>query len=94
MIANYGYEDASGSYYITIDTSKCAVCEDKACLNVCPAKLFQVELDDWDDEIVVIRKDLCNTIKAQCMECKYADNRLETLPCQQACDAQAIVHSW
>lgn len=94
MIANYGYEDGSGSYYITIDTNKCGICEEKGCLKACPAELFQLELDDWDDEVVVIRKDLCNTIRTQCSECKSADHKLERLPCQQACAAKAIVHSW
>jgi NAD-dependent dihydropyrimidine dehydrogenase PreA subunit len=94
MIANYGYEDGSGSYYITIDTNKCGVCKEKDCLKACPAGLFLVELDDWDDEVVVIRKDLCNTLRTQCAGCKPMDNRPKLLPCQQACAMQAIVHSW
>ena len=50
MLANYGYEDGSGHYYIKIDTSKCAECTDKACIPACPEKLFVTELDDFDDE--------------------------------------------
>ena len=57
MIANYGYEDGSGHYYIKIDTSKCAECSDKGCISTCPEKLFATELDDFDDEVVLIRED-------------------------------------
>ncbi|GAA0182795.1 hypothetical protein SH2C18_51040 [Clostridium sediminicola] len=94
MIANYGYEDGTGNYYITIDTNKCGACQEKGCLKACPQGLFQVEVDDWDDEVVVIPKDLCNTLRTVCAGCKPADNRPDRLPCQQACVAQAITHSW
>jgi len=32
-MANFGYEDASGSYFITIDTSKCDGCAE--CVHAC-----------------------------------------------------------
>lgn len=94
MIANYGYEDGTGSYYITIDTDKCKVCKGKNCIKACPAGLFCMEEDDWGDEVVIIRDDLCNTLKEQCIDCKQEANRPEQLPCQQACSAQAIIHTW
>ena len=49
MLSNYGYEDGSGSYYITIDTDKCCECEDKPCLDACPHEILQMELDDYDE---------------------------------------------
>lgn len=94
MIANYGYEDGSGSYYITIDTNKCGSCQHKDCLAACPAELFLLELDDWDNEVVVIRNNVCNLLRDQCAECKTTIEKSEQLPCQKACDAQAIIHSW
>ena len=36
MLSNYGYEDGSGNYYITIDTDKCSECGEKPCLQACP----------------------------------------------------------
>lgn len=94
MIANYGYEDGTGSYYITIDTDKCKDCKEKRCIQKCPAGLFCMEENDWGEKIVIIPQDLCNMLKYKCIDCKQTDNRPEELPCQQACSAHAIVHSW
>lgn len=91
MIANYGYEDGSGHYYIKIDTSKCAECTDKGCITACPEKLFVTEIDDFDDEVVVIREDGRNTLQTSCARCKAdGDNEL----CRKACAAEAISFSW
>lgn len=91
MIANYGYEDGSGHYYIKIDTSKCAECADKGCISACPEKLFSVELDDFDDEVVVIREDARNTLQTACARCK-AEGKTEL--CIEACQAKAVGFSW
>ncbi|NLW65920.1 MAG: ferredoxin [Clostridiales bacterium] len=91
MIANYGYEDGSGHYYIKIDTSKCAECKDKGCVEKCPEKLFVVELDDFDDEVVVIREDCRNTLRTNCALCK-ANGEKEL--CRQACKFDAVGFSW
>lgn len=91
MIANYGYEDGSGHYYIKIDTGKCAECADKACIEVCPDKLFIVELDDFDDEVVVIREDGRNTLQQSCASCK-ADGKAGL--CAVHCEPEAIGFSW
>jgi len=91
MIANYGYEDGSGHYYIKIDTSKCAECKAKACITACPEKLFATELDDFDDEVVLIKEDARNTLQMNCARCK-SDGEKEI--CRQACEADAIGFSW
>ena len=91
MIANYGYEDGSGHYYIKIDTSKCAECQTKACITACPEKLFATELDDFDDEVVLIHEDARNTLQMTCSRCK-ANGEKEL--CRQACEADAIGFSW
>ncbi|NCC66873.1 MAG: 4Fe-4S dicluster domain-containing protein [Clostridia bacterium] len=91
MIANYGYEDGSGHYYIKIDTSKCAECENKACITVCPEKLFATELDDFDDEVVIIREEVRHTLATNCANCKRQGG---TEPCIKACPEGAITLSW
>ena len=45
MIANYGYADGEGEFYITIDTSRCESCEAKPCIAACPASLYEEEED-------------------------------------------------
>lgn len=94
MLANYGYEDASGNYYIQIDTSVCAECADHGCVAACPGHAFFIEPDDWEDDVAVIRPELRNTLKALCAACKPLENRPELLPCQAACGQSAILHSW
>lgn len=94
MIANYGYEDGSGIYYISVDTDKCAVCSGRECIDACPAKLFAVELDDWDDEVVVIKKEKTRLLKSCCADCMTADAEKNKLPCQNACPNGAIKHTW
>lgn len=91
MIANYGYEDGSGNYYIRIDTSKCADCEAKGCIEACPEQLFVTELDDFDDEVVVIREDGRNTLQTDCAHCK-ASGKAEL--CLAACPEEAIGFTW
>lgn len=91
MIANYGYEDGSGHYYIKIDTAKCAECSDKACITACPAKLFVTELDDFDDEVIIICENARNTLQTDCANCK-SDGNQEL--CKIACPADAIGFSW
>ena len=95
MIANYGCEDGSGAYYISIDTAKCSDCNDHGCITGgCPAAIFQLESDDWDNEIAVVKKETCNRLQSVCSDCKPLSDRPVMLPCQNACKLRSIVHSW
>ena len=44
MLANYGYKDTSGDFFITVDTDKCDGCGD--CVSDCPANVFEVVDED------------------------------------------------
>lgn len=94
MIANYGFEDGSGFYYIKLDTDKCVNCNERGCIKGCPAGVFELEEDDWDNTVAVVKKQVRNTLKSVCASCKPLTDRPELLPCQAACKVQAIVHSW
>ena len=95
MLANYGYNDGSGEFYITINTDKCDGCG--KCVEACPARVFEVGQDEFDpmrDEpvasvIIAERK----RIKYTCAPCKPT-NRVGKLPCELACKPGAITHSW
>jgi NAD-dependent dihydropyrimidine dehydrogenase PreA subunit len=95
MLANYGYSDGSGSYFITIDTDKCNGCGD--CVSACPAGLFAVDEDRNDplnEELVAsIVPEKTKKLKYECSPCKLCSNR-PALPCAAACTNGAIVHSW
>jgi ferredoxin len=91
MLANYGYTDGSGAYYITIDTDKCNGCGD--CVEACPERIFVVEPDDYDAEKALVREAVRREVKYLCAPCKPTAGPRE-LPCQTVCTPGAITHSW
>ena len=93
MIANYGYMDGSGQYYITINTDLCNACDGHPCVMACPVKMFEIEVDDYDDTVATIKKEFRKSIKYSCSPCKPVSDRLP-LPCVIACPLNAISHSW
>jgi Fe-S-cluster-containing hydrogenase component 2 len=94
MIANYGYKDGSGEYFISIDTDKCIACAaDRACLTGCPLVMFETLVDDYDDEVVQIKTQFRRSLPYDCVGCKPAGG-YTSLPCMSACTPGAIKHSW
>ena len=97
MIANYGYEDGSGFYYVTIDGDCCATCEKHPCVAACPQAVYLVELDDYDDLVAVVTETARRRLRELCANCKALNGDQGTerrLPCTSACPAGAISHSW
>jgi len=86
VIANYGYQDGSGEYYITIDTDRCDGCG--LCVEACPKDLFEMVTDDYDELIPMIKEKISTKIGYLCesSDCGYK--------CQEACPQDAISHSW
>ncbi len=93
MIANYGYQDGSGTYYISIDTDCCIDCAARACLAACPQQLFESVVDDYDDEVVSVAEAHRRTLAGDCAACKPVAHRPD-LPCVNACTPGALRHSW
>jgi len=96
MLANYGYKDASGDFFITIDTDKCDGCGD--CVTACPVDVFTVKDEDPNDPmreepVAMVVADRKNKLKYECGPCKLPSDK-PTLPCVDACKAGAISHSW
>lgn len=95
MLANYGYKDGSGEYFITIDTDKCDGCG--GCVEPCPQHCFQVGPDEndplRDEPVVSVVPEQRKKLQYTCMPCKPA-GREATLPCEEACQPGAISHSW
>lgn len=94
-LANYGYTDGSGDWYIGIDTSKCTGCGD--CVTACPVDLFELVEDEYDplseDLKVSVKHGHRKTIKYDCGPCKPVTDR-PLLQCVAACEPDAITHSW
>ena len=96
MIANYGYQDGSGEFFIRLDTDKCNGCGD--CVLACPARAFEVRENDPNDPfretpVAGIKDSERNKIKYACGPCKPVADR-PPLPCLTACKSGAIAHSW
>jgi Fe-S-cluster-containing dehydrogenase component len=96
MLANYGYKDASGDFFITIDTDLCDGCS--ACVTACPAAVFEVADQDPNDPfrdkpVALVTDHKKNKVKYECNPCKPSSDR-HPLPCSEACKAGAITHSW
>jgi Fe-S-cluster-containing hydrogenase component 2 len=96
MRANYGYSDASGAFFITIDTDKCNACG--ACVTACPASVFAVVDEDPNDPmseepLAIVVQEKKKKIKYECGPCKPAGDR-PPLPCVSVCEECAIEHSW
>lgn len=95
MLANYGYKDGSGEYFITIDTDRCTGCGD--CVPVCPAGVLELVEDEFDPLaealVAAVREEHRKAIKYSCGPCKPVTDR-PPLPCVAACEPGAIAHSW
>ena len=76
-MANYGYKDASGTYFIAIDTEKCDGCGD--CATSCPADVFEVMDEDpndpmRDEPVAVVMSEKQKRLKYECSPCKPDSN--------------------
>ncbi len=95
MIANYGYKDGSGEYFISIDTDRCNGCGD--CVTACPYGVFETGEDANDpfreEPVVMVTEDHRKKLKYTCAPCKPVTDR-PPLPCMEACKPGAIQHSW
>jgi NAD-dependent dihydropyrimidine dehydrogenase PreA subunit len=80
MIANYGYKDGSGEFFIIINTGKCVACTDKPCVKACPESVLEILEDDYDDEVVAVRGEHRNKIKYLCAPCKPVLWRASGIP--------------
>jgi Fe-S-cluster-containing hydrogenase component 2 len=96
MLANYGYKDASGDYFITIDNDKCDGCGD--CMSACLVDVLEVMDEDpnypiREEPVAIVAADKKKKLKYECGPCKPHSDR-PPLPCVAACKAEAISHSW
>lgn len=72
MLANWGYQDGSGEYFITIDTDKCDGCEE--CANACPQNVLQVGEDPADplraEPVAFVSEMQRQKLRFTCSPCK------------------------
>ena len=93
MIANYGYTDGSGEYYVSINTDGCLECENHPCVGSCPGGVFEIIEDDYDDLVASVKEQHRKSLKYVCAACKPASDH-PPLPCVDACPNSSINHTW
>jgi len=94
LLANYGFKDGSGDWFLVIDTDKCDGCG--KCEAACPANVLEVGPDEYDpfreEPVAKVREEERKKIRYSCASCRPGYGE-EPTPCVIACESGAIYHS-
>ena len=87
----YGYNDATGDYFITIDLTKCDGCG--KCITACPAGIFETIKENGFENKARVTD---NTRKKLALLCPgyNACDAIQKDNCHSVCIKTAIHHSW
>ena len=91
MIANYGYSDGLGEFYVIVDTDRCDGCGD--CVEACPEHILEIFLDDYDENVVKVKDSAVKSISYTCSRCKSANANSDYI-CHEVCPREVLTHSW
>lgn len=89
--AQYGYSDATGEYFITIDGTLCDSCG--KCVETCPAQVFSLEKGQDDRPVAAVTRDMAKKLGFICPgaeKCRVNNG----INCHSTCSKDAIKHSW
>jgi predicted CoA-substrate-specific enzyme activase len=87
----YGYSDATGDYYITIDMAKCNGCG--KCVSACPAAIFEVAQKDGHQPRARVAEAIRKRLSVVCPGYDSCGN-IRKDNCQSICKRGAINLSW
>ena len=94
MIAHYGFSDASGDWFLILDTDKCNGCG--KCVEACPVKILQVGPDEIDifreEPVASVKHEERKKIRYHCAPCKPGFGPIPP-PCVAICKPGAVSHS-
>jgi Fe-S-cluster-containing hydrogenase component 2 len=72
MLANWGYQDGSGAYFIAINTDECDGCA--KCAEACPCDVFEIGEDPADPlrdgSVAFVAEDHRKKLRFTCSPCK------------------------
>ncbi len=91
MLANYGFKDGSGDWFLEIDSDKCDGCS--KCVEACPANVLEVGDDEYDpfreEPVAKVRQEERKKIRYSCAPCRPGYGE-KPPPCVVACEPGAI----
>ncbi len=91
MKAQYGYDDGTGAYFITIDTGRCNGCGE--CVPACPAGILVMDRDGSGQLKAVVNEAARKKLALLCPGFKICSRQNE-VNCHSVCQQKAIGHSW
>ena len=86
----FGYNDGTGDYYITIDLARCDGC--KKCVTTCPGGIFEVVQEDGRLPKARVKENTRKRLALLCPGYRSCGNNNTT--CQSICPNNAITLSW
>ncbi|MDD4230638.1 MAG: acyl-CoA dehydratase activase [Dehalococcoidales bacterium] len=87
----YGYDDGTGSYFISLDEGLCNGCG--KCVEVCPAGLFKlVQRNGY--MVAEVKEEARKRLPVLCPGIETCRNTNGGVTCQMVCSERAIEHSW
>ena len=92
IITHYGYTDASGEYYIVVDSDRCSGCG--KCVDQCPQKALELisEFIDLEDKtIAAVLEAQRKKIGYTCASCR--PDKSQPL-CVRSCESKALNCVW
>jgi len=94
MLANFGYRDGSGEWFIVVNTDMCDGCGE--CVDACPASVLDVGENEYDplseSPMVRVKDGERNRLRYSCAPCRPGYGQ-SPAPCVAACEPGAISHS-
>ena len=91
MKVHYGYTDASGDYFLTVDGRVCDGCG--KCVPACPAAVLEMGKTDHGVPQAMVKELVRKKLAVVCPGHKLCKSQRE-VTCETACPKQAITHSW
>jgi len=87
----YGYADATGNYFITVDRARCDGCG--KCVSVCPSAVFDVAQENGDRPKAIVREEVRKKLSLLCPGFGACSKSLKA-NCHTVCQGDAISHTW
>jgi predicted CoA-substrate-specific enzyme activase len=87
----YGYADATGNYFITVDRALCDGCG--KCVSVCPSSVFDMAQENGDQPKATVREGARNRLSLLCPGFGSCAKSLKP-NCHSVCQGNAISHTW